>query len=290
MILKMQGWQGLKDEPQEFFTDKELLEKNLCKMRKTLIDDKNKDMVILVIGQPGSSKSSLTLMMQLALNGEIDFENMAFTHDQYMDAAKKGGKEKTIQYDEGRDSFYKRRAMSSENTEAMDMLNQYRFKGHIHFINFQSLTDMELDLVFKRCHAIVRTPMQGRFHFFNQKQVRKITVDKETRMVDWPDPSFVGSFPNPSKEYPDIWKEYNQVLEKKLDEEEVQEEGTDWEKKYRRLRMKVAKTFVKHLDMTQADAAEHVGVTKQAYTEWKKKDNLTNIPPFDIGDEVGKSS
>lgn len=273
--------------PQEVFTDKGLLEKNLCLMEESLIDDKNKDMVVLVIGQPGSSKSSLTLMIQLAMRGEVDYENMAFTHDHYMDAAKNGVKNKVIQYDEGRDSFYKRRAMSSSNTEAMDMLNQYRFKGHIHFINFQNLTDMELDLVYKRCHAVIRTPRQGFFHFYNQQQTRKINVDKQTRKVEWPEPNFVGRFPDPVEEYSDQWTKYNDTLEDKLDEAESDEdEGKDWEKKYRRLRMKTAKTFVKHLDMTQAAAAEAVNVDRSMYSKWKKNHNLTNIPPFDVSDHV----
>jgi len=277
-------------EPDTVFTEKGYLEKNLVKMEETLVQDKNMDMVILVIGQPGTSKSSLSLMMQLAMRGEVNFEDMAFTHDQYMDATKKGGKNKVIQYDEGRNSFYKRRAMQNSNTEALDMLNQYRFKNHVHIINFQNLTDMELDLIYKRCHALIRTTAQGFFHFYNQQQVQKIDVDKQKRTVNWPDPAFTGRFPDPAEQYPEVWSAYNEVNEEKLTEHDQDEENEDWEKKYRRLRMKTAKTFVKHLDMTQADAAEQVGVTKQAYTEWKKNHNLTNIPPFDIGDHVGQSS
>lgn len=271
----------------EQFTETGYLEKNLEAMEKELIDNKNKDMVILVIGQPGTSKSSLTLMMQLALRGEVNFADMAFTHDQYMKAAKKGGKNKVIQYDEGRDSFYKRRAMSSSNTDALDMLNQYRFKQHIHFINFQNLTDLELDLLYKRAHALIRTPSQGFFHFYNQKKMRKIEVDKSNRKVDWPKPDFNGKFPDPAKKYPETWKQYEQVNEEKIQEaDQEDQEGTDWEKKYRRLRMKTAKTFVKHLDMTQAAAAETVGVDRSMYTKWKKNHNLSNIPPFDISEHV----
>jgi len=277
----------LKAEIHEQFTDNGLLEKNLALMEKTLIDDKNKDMVVLVIGQPGTSKSSITLMMQLSMRGNINFQDMAFTHDQYMEATKKGGKNKVIQYDEGRDSFYKRRAMSSNNTEALDMLNQYRFKHHVHFINFQNLTDMELDLVYKRCHAVIKTPSQGRFKFYNQRRTRKIEVDKKTRVVDWPEPNFVGRFLDPASKYPEIWERYESNNEEKLKEaDEDGEDETDWEKKYRRLRKRVAKTFVTHLGMTQADASELVSVTKQSYTEWKKNGNLGNIPPFDISDEV----
>jgi hypothetical protein len=268
------------------FTEKGVLEKNLRDMEEVLLDKKDKDMVVLVIGQPGTSKSSLTLMMQLALRNGIDFENMAFTHDQYMDAAKNGEKHKVIQYDEGRDSFYKRRAMSSSNTEALDMLNQYRYKGHIHFINFQNLTDLELDLVYKRCHALIKTPRQGVFHFYNQRTVRQIHVDKQTRKVDWPEPNFVGNFPDPSEEYPEKWKQYQQVLEDKLNDKPEDEDEEDWEEKYRRLRRKVAKTFVKHLDMTQADAAETVGVDRSMYSKWKKNHNLGNLPPYDLSEHV----
>lgn len=270
------------NEPEEIFTEKGLLETNLCRMEETLINDKNKDMVVLVIGQPGSSKSSLTLMMQLALRGEIEYGNMAFTHNQYMEAAKNGEKNKVIQYDEGRDSFYKRRAMSSSNTEALDMLNQYRFKGHIHFINFQNLTDMELDLVYKRCHAVVRTPSQGFFHFYNQRTARKIDVDKQTRKVDWPEPNFTGRFPDPAKKYSEHWQKYNQVLEDKLDDAEDDEEEDEWEDKYRKLRMKIAKTFVNNLGMSQKEACEKLDVDPTLYTKWKKEYNLANIPPFAV--------
>lgn len=276
----------MKAKVHEQFTENGLLEKNLVQLEKALIEDKNKDMVVLVIGQPGTSKSSLTLMMQLAMRGEVNFEDMAFTHDQYMEATKKGGKNKVIQYDEGRDSFYKRRAMSSSNTEALDMLNQYRFKHHIHFINFQNLTDMELDLVYKRCHAIIKTPRQGTFEFYNQKRTRQIDVDKKTRVVDWPQPNFVGRFPDPSQKFSDMWDKYEQVNEEKLTESEEDEDNNDWERKYRRLRMKIAKTFVKHLDMTQAAAAEQVGVDRSMYSKWKKNHNLANLPPYDIREHV----
>ena len=267
----------------EQFTEQGFLEKNLRGMEEKLVNDMNKDMVVLIIGQPGTSKSSLSLMMQLAMRGEVNFEDMAFTHDQYMQACKKGGKNKIIQYDEGRDSFYKRRAMSTDNTEALDMLNQYRFKKHVHFINFQNLTDLELDIVYKRCHALIRTPSQGMFQFFNKNTIQKIKVDKDKRTVKWPNPNFSGRFPDPAKEYPEIWKEYEKVNEEKLSEsDEDQDEKDEWEEKYRKLRMKIAKTFVNNLGMTQAESAKKVGVTPQAYTEWKKKDNLTNIAPFDV--------
>lgn len=268
-------------EPHEQFTENGLLENNLIQMEEVLIDEKNKDMIILVIGQPGTSKSSLTLMMQLAIRGEINFDDMAFTHDQYMEATKNGRKNKVIQYDEGRDSFYKRRAMSSSNTEALDMLNQYRFKHHIHFINFQNLTDMELDLLYKRCHAVIKTPSQGFFQFYNQSKVQQIEVDKKTRKVSWPDPNFVGRFPDPAKKYPEIWEKYEDINEEKLSEPDEDQED-DWEKKYRKLRMKTAKTFVNNLGMTQKEACEVMGVDQSTYTKWKSDYNLTNIPPFDI--------
>jgi len=263
--------------PQEVFTDKGLLEKNLCLMEESLIDDKNKDMVVLVIGQPGSSKSSLTLMMQLAMRGEVDYENMAFTHDQYMDAAKNGVKNKVIQYDEGRDSFYKRRAMSSSNTEAMDMLNQYRFKGHIHFINFQNLTDMELDLVYKRCHAVIRTPRQGFFHFYNQEQTRKINVDKQTRKVEWPEPNFVGCFPDPAEEYSEAWKHYNETLEDKLDDE--QDTDDDADVSVQEVKDSFRKTVVKELyDKTKLSTRdisnlECINRSKTTIANWVKEDD-----------------
>lgn len=275
-------------EPGETFTENGYLEQNLVKMEKELVQNKNKDFVILVVGQPGTSKSSLSLMMQLALRDNVNFDDMAFTHSQYMQATKNGRKNKVIQYDEGRDSFYKRRAMSSSNTDALDMLNQYRFKNHVHIINFQNLTDMEIDLVYKRCHAVIRTPQQGMFHFYSQSKARKIDVDKHKRVVDWPSPDFTGRFPDPAEEYGELWEKYQQVNEEKLKEadSEEDEEGTDWEGKFRRFRMKTAKGLVEHLGLSQQDAAEVVGVDQSTYSKWKSEENLSNIPPLDLKDHV----
>lgn len=204
-----------------------ILEKNIVKMGRHQIDKKNKDLIILVVGEPGSGKSSLTLQLEYFLrNGEVDFGKWSYTHNQHT-AHFRQNKREVLNYDEGRDSYYRRNAMSKKNTEALNMLFQYRFKNHICFINFQNVSDIEPDLLYDRSHALIRVTHQGWFHFFSNEKKDQISVDSKTKKVSFPDPNFRGAFPDPAERLPDIWKEYEEDNEEKLEEQAEKEEEQD---------------------------------------------------------------
>lgn len=261
------------------YTENGVLEDNLEKLVRVKREEKDKHTVILVVGDPGTAKSALSFWMTRQLSeNRISWSDVAFTHDQYIDAAE-SGKDRVVWYDEGRDSFYKRRAMSSSNTEALDSLMQHRFRRHVHIVNFQNLSDMELDLLYQAADYLIRTVKQGWFHAYNKQQIQQIEVDKDTRTVDWPSPGFRDGFDNPEKLLPDVWEMYKEKNEEKLEEDD-DDDSNEYERKLRRLRQRVAKTGVE-MGMTQKEAMEDLlGMDPSTYTKWKQSGNIGNIPPM----------
>lgn len=269
------------------FTDSGVLERNLEKMVSVKREEKDKHCVILVVGDPGTAKSALSFWMAryLSDNG-IQWDDVAFTHDQYIDAAE-SGRERVVWYDEGRDSFYKRRAMSSSNTEALDSLMQHRFRKHVHVVNFQNLSDMELDLLYQAADYLIRTVKQGWFHAYNKQQIQQIEVDKDTRTVDWPDPGFRDGFDNPEKELPQIWEMYKEKNEEKLEEDDDDDTGR-YQDKYAKVLCQEVKTLRK-LDYTQYEVAEEVGLSQERISGIENSDLYSRTAPIDIGRLIDKA-
>jgi len=266
------------------YTDNGILEDNLEQLVRVKREEKDKHTVILVVGDPGTAKSALSFWMtrQLSDNG-IQWSDVAFTHDQYIEAAE-NGRNRVVWYDEGRDSFYKRRAMSSSNTEALDSLMQHRFRRHIHIVNFQNLSDMELDLLYQAADYLVRTVKQGWFHAYNKQQIQRIEVDKDTRTVDWPDPGFRDGFDNPETEEPELWEMYKDKNEEKLEEDD--DDGEDQEKKkYRRDRYKLIKTL-RNLGLSQSEVGEEINVSRQRVSQIEQMTEYQNTPPVDVSSKT----
>jgi DNA-binding XRE family transcriptional regulator len=267
------------------YTDNGILEDNLEQLVRLKREEKDKHTVILVVGDPGTAKSALSFWMtrQLSDNG-IQWSDVAFTHDQYIEAAE-NGRNRVVWYDEGRDSFYKRRAMSSSNTEALDSLMQHRFRRHIHIVNFQNLSDMELDLLYQAADYLVRTVKQGWFHAYNKQQIQRIEVDKDTRTVDWPDPGFRDGFDNPEEEEPELWEMYKDKNEEKLEEDD-DDDGEDQEKKkYRRDRYKLIKTL-RNLGLSQSEVGEEINVSRQRVSQIEQMTEYQNTPPVDVSSKT----
>lgn len=229
------------------FTHNGYLEQNLQGLEEKLIDQDDKDMVILVVGSPGNGKSALTLWCQIflalqdvqpdiedvtdlkdILDSDELFKGWVYEHDAFCSAVRNNGGI-LINYDEGYDSFYRRRAMSKKNTEAMSMMWKYRFKNHVIFINFQNVSDIEPDLLYKRVHGMIRVVKKGWFHFFSQNKINEIDVDSKTKKVSFPKPDFKGSFPDPANYIPEIWKDYKTNNEESLEDQAEKKENEDSE-------------------------------------------------------------
>lgn len=274
----------------------QLLDDKICKaldVAKDRVKDRDKDFVCLVEGGEGNGKSSLGLEMARYMDPAFDVdEQVCMDHEQVIRTADKLQPYQAIVFDEGIEALLSRNHGKSKNKTMIEWFREVRAKNLFIFICMPEFKEIEKPIRDDRAHALVKCVKQGWAHFFNQRKMNEITVTREGNRVraDYPKPLFRASWKDP--EGSSFWKRYQSLktenvenlAEKYLDDDE--DKGTDWESKYRRLRMKTAKTFVKHLGMSQNKAAEAVGVSSAAYTKWKQQKNLSNIPPFDVGDAV----
>lgn len=243
------------------FSSNGYIEKNMEDMKEYLIDNGNDHMVILVIGGVNTAKSSLTTWIEYFLNqGTVTHQNYAYDHDDWHKTHTSRPLNKFIKYEEGRDSFYRRNAMSTNNKEAMNALYKYRKYQHINFINFQNARDIEPDLVTQIAHGMFRCVKPGWTWFYNQKKMRSMwSDDKSSKFEGWKKPSFKDGFPDPAKQIPEVWKEYEEQSLEVLDnesQEEDEDESSESDENY----------------LTVTSVAEKLDVSRDTIYRWIEDD------------------
>lgn len=204
------------------FTSNGIFEKNLKPLWEEQIINRNKDLTVLIVGAPGTSKSSLTMYLALwaaeNLDGvTFDFSHIAYDHDPWLDNEQEKLPERAFSwYDEGRNTFNRRRAMHNENKEGLDHLNMYRYRNIFRAINFQNMYDMEPGIVFENAHVVLRTVKQGWAHVYSQNGIQRLKFDSDTKTVKWPEPAMRISFADPAKRIPEKWEAYERAREDKM--------------------------------------------------------------------------
>lgn len=200
---------------------KALLELNLAKSYQKNILENDEQMVIPIFGQPGSGKSSLMLWIEYFFTGEIDFTTTCFTHNQWADQATQSEKGNFIKYEEGRQTFVKRRAMSGNNKDGLDILSIFRARNNVHFICFQNISDVEESLLFFHADGVLWTHRlfnkKGYISAYSPKTLRKESVKSrltEGELDPGEDSDLTTKFPDFQKNYPEKWRKY----EKRKDE------------------------------------------------------------------------
>lgn len=204
--------------------DRPLLELNLARSYQKNILENDEQLVIPIFGQPGSGKSTLMLWIEYFFTGEIDFSTTCFTHDQWAEEATAEEKGKIIKYEEGRQTFVKRRAMGSNNKDGLDILSIYRAKNNIHFINFQNIREVEDDLLFFHADGILWVHKlfgeKGWVSAYSPHTLGKDNVqDKlsENALQPGEHSDLTVSFPRFDKEHPDLWKKYDKTKHENLE-------------------------------------------------------------------------
>lgn len=206
------------------FTPNGVVGINIAKayQRKILQDDEQ--LIIIIFGQPGSGKSTLTLWIEYFLFGEVNFDTTCFTHKEWANQST-SGKGKVIKYEEGRQTFVKRRAMGSQNKDGLDILNIFRALNHVHFINFQNISDVEDDLLFYHADGILWThKVNGKKGYVSGYSPRTLRREKVKRKINdgvlepGQEADFSTTFPDFKEKHPEEWQEYNKRKEKNLKE------------------------------------------------------------------------
>jgi len=206
------------------FTPNGTVEINIAKAYQQQILENDEQLVFIIFGKPGTGKSTLTLWIEYFLFGEIDLETTCFTHQDWAEQAT-SGQGKVIKYEEGRQTFVKRRAMGSNNKDGLDILNIFRALNHVHIINFQNISDVESDLLFYHCNGILWTHKlvgeKGYVSGYSPKTLRKKKVkDKiqEGELQPGQESDFTTPFPDFKQEHPKDWQEYDRRKKENLNE------------------------------------------------------------------------
>lgn len=211
----------------EQFSTHGRIEKNMDLMKKQLIDEGTNQMVVLVVGKVNTAKTSLSLLIDNYLNEEVNLDTYCLSHEDFKEEYTSRPLKKFIVYEEGRDSFDRNKHNHKSNTEARDMLNQFRKYQHIVFINFQNASDLQPELVNNNAHGMLRCTKKGRVHGYGKQSMRAMWQNRYFQ--GWNDPDFTDSFPDPANTLPDLWKSYEERTLEALDNrgEEKQEENND---------------------------------------------------------------
>jgi hypothetical protein len=214
--------------PEDYsFSKKGLIEKNMQDVYNYLIEEGSNQMVILVIGDPNTAKSTLsTYIVRYLKQGEPELDHYAFDHDQWHSMHTSRPKNKFEIYEEGRDSFYRRNHSTNENKQAMNALMHYRKYQHVLFLNFQNITDLEPDIALNVAHGCFRCTKKGWTWFYSQASLREMFDGRQ--FTGWDDPDFKDGFPDPEEEIPEFWKKYEENAVEVLDEREEEEDDAEW--------------------------------------------------------------
>lgn len=219
----LQDKKDLKRERQaRIFSSEGIVELNLAKAYQKKILEDDEQLIFVIFGQPGSGKSTLTLWIEYFLFGDVEFNTTCFTHDAWASEATKG-QGKVIKYEEGRQTFVKRRAMGSNNKDGLDILNIFRALNHVHIINFQNISDVEDDLLFYHADGVLWTHRimgnKGHVSGYSPKTLQKDSIRKklsEGTLEPGEKSDFTVPFPDFKQEHPDIWREYDKQKKENL--------------------------------------------------------------------------
>ena len=212
------------------FSSKGLIESNLEKLYKEEILDGTGHLIILLVGGSNTGKTSLSLLIQQYLNqGEVNTEQIALDHDEWMEIHTSRLNEdsmepprKKIVYEEGRDSFFRTNATTKKNKEAKDTLYKYRAFQHTLLINFQNASDLAPFLVLNGvADAMFRCVKPGRVQAYGQRTMKEMWFnDRSRKFKGWNSQpaDFVDHYKNPEKLIPEKWEEYRRANLRKLDQ------------------------------------------------------------------------
>lgn len=204
------------------FSTNAVVELNIAKSYQKNILENDEQMIIVIFGQPGSGKSTLTLWLEYFLFGEVNFDTTCFTHDEWAEQAT-SGQGKVIKYEEGRQTFVKRRAMGNNNKDGLDILNIFRALNHVHIINFQNISDVEDDLLFYHADGVLWTHKmfqeKGFVSGYSPSTLRDEDVQEkidESALEPGEESDFTVRFPDFKEHHKEEWMKYDKKKKENL--------------------------------------------------------------------------
>jgi hypothetical protein len=184
---------------------------------------KNSDMdcVCLVIGDPGSGKSSFDLWLATEwekLNERtFNIENLAWDGKRFLNRMHMADRYSAIVNDEGIESLFSRRAMSRGNVSQIKAFVQARADRNLFIlINMTDIRLIESNIRSSRATVLFRTVMKwdveneklvkGFVEVYDNEAMNRIKYDSSG--VEYPEPTFIDTFPNIKELNPKMWEAY----------------------------------------------------------------------------------
>lgn len=206
------------------FTKKGIAELNIARAYTKNILEDDEQLILIIFGKPGTGKSSLTLWIEYFLEGQWNFDTTCFTHDAWAEHST-SGQGKIIKYEEGRQTFVKRRAMGNNNKDGLDILSIFRALNHVHIINFQNIQDVEDPLLYYHADGVLWTHKvlgeKGYLSGYSPKTLKKDKVQKEIEentLEPGQYSDFTVRFPDFKETHPGTWAKYDKKKKENLEE------------------------------------------------------------------------
>ncbi|MFB6181135.1 MAG: hypothetical protein ABEJ93_04615, partial [Candidatus Nanohalobium sp.] len=190
----------------------ELLDDKICRaldITKKRVRDRDKDFVCLVEGGEGNGKSSVALEMAKYMDPAFDVdEQVCMSHEQVIRTADELQPYQAIVFDEGIEALLSRNHGKTKNKIMIEWFREIRAKNLFIFICMPEFKEIEKPIRDDRAHALIRCVKQGWAHFFNQRKMDQITVERQGNRViaDYPEPLFRAGWEDP--EGTNFWERY----------------------------------------------------------------------------------
>lgn len=222
------------------FSSNNYIENNLETLYEDNIVNGTGQLIFVVVGPDNSTKTSLSLWIQQYLNqGEVNTDWISLNHEEWendhttLDSSKLEAPKKKLVYEEGRESFNRSMATTSEYKSAKNTLYEYRSYQNTLIINFQDVNDLAPYLVQNKMIAgLFRMVGPGRTWFYAQETATQMWKnDRFKNFTGWIEPDFKASFKNPEKHIPEKWERYEKANLENLSKNDpltdVEEEDLD---------------------------------------------------------------
>ncbi len=167
--------------------------------------EKNFDNVILLVGDVGSGKSTLTfLMLYFMLSGKLSMENIGIGAEDSIQKISKLPNKGGIDLDDASSIFYGSDHASKKQKQAIKVLHLCRSKNLTILLTTPDLFKLNSYLVAQRVRAVIKVYVtdnldRGRFAFYGHKKVKALYFLGKKYNNTFPSkikPDFLGRFPD----------------------------------------------------------------------------------------------
>ena len=258
----------------EYYMEKRLYD-NLVLLPKRI--EKDKDVVGVIVGPPGTGKSTIAQQILYFLDNTITCKNIKYSSEDFMSTQidwfhKNKSKGRGLIHDEGKESLSAQSVTSKKTRNFMKFLYENRQTNMYNIILTGDFFDLPRSIAMQRVLFMIwvkeeREFDNGFFRFYNRPDLRRLyLVGKKFRDMNSSGYTFRGSFP---KKYCVDEEEYRKLKKAHLTKDRYIDQKSS------KLKMTdrdfVEYVCLKNPDHKPADCYNLIEMTLQAYYKYKRE-------------------